>query len=238
MIWTLMFAALAGPIDEGATAFGDGRLSDAITAWETARASASQPSGVLEFDLGTALYRRGDFPRAIARFRAAARLRPRDGNVQHNLAMARAELDGLPPVPVGPRFSWMQALTPTEFAGLGVLLVGVASALLVAARRSQASRLPGLIALVVGVSVAAAGVHAERDVWTHPVAVVLEAETTVRDAASINAGERHRLPAGTEVRVERWAAGFVLVEDARGRRGWVPSDAVEFGWAGERPAAG
>jgi hypothetical protein len=58
----------------------------------------------------------------------------------------------------------------------------------------------------------------------------------VRDAAAVDAGERFTLPAGTEVLVERADGAFLLVADGRGRRGWIPANAVVIG-RGPSPAA-
>ncbi|MEQ1507968.1 MAG: hypothetical protein ABMB14_37415, partial [Myxococcota bacterium] len=63
-------------------------------------------------------------------------------------------------------------------------------------------------------------------------------EIVLRDAPNVNAGERLRLPPGTEIRVVRRSGGFLLIEDGRARRGWVPSNGVALGWAGSVGAAG
>lgn len=228
-------AARAGVVADGAAAFESGQLDQAIGAWEAAGGS---PSGVVEYDLGVARYRQGDRPRAIARFRAAARLRPRDGQVQHNLALTRSELPaGLPaPIDAGP--GWTQVTTPGELGLLSLLGVAAGSAVLVASRiRRAVSRSLGAGILVVSLAVGAFAARAADHAWSHPVAVVVDQEAVLRDAAALGAGERLRLPAGTEVRVERAYGDFLLIEDGRGRRGWVPRNAVDVAWGAWRTRA-
>ena len=237
--------AWAGALEDGAAAFQEGDLDAAIAAWQSASAEGAQPSGVLQYNLGVAWYRKGDFPRAVAELRGAARLRPRDGNVLHNLALARAAL-GMVPTPVSDS-GWTQVVTAGEVSVLGVLITALGSLLLSLGHRPPMSRLGGRAAggllLALGLALGLLGVSEARWQRRHPVAVVLGTalsgqasaegpgdDVVVRDAPSINAGERHRWPAGTETRVIRSHDGFLLLEDGRQRRGWVASNSVELAW--------
>jgi hypothetical protein len=225
MLWLCASLALAGPVEAGAEAFEAGRLDDAIAAWESGL-DGPRSSGVLLFDLGNAWYRKGDLPRAIAHYRAAQQRRPRDGDVHHNLALARSELGSVPP-PVASASAWTSVVTPGELGVLGMVLVALGSGLLVASRlRGRPERVPGVLALAGGMVVLGLSVAGTRAAEQHPVAVVVDGEAVVRDAASVAAGERHRLRPGTEVRVERRYAGFLLVEDGLERRGWIAEGAA------------
>ena len=219
LLWAMACSKVVG---DGSAAFDAGQLDQAITVWSGAGGS---PSGVVQYDLGVARYRSGDFPRAVARFRGAARLRPRDGNVQHDLALSRSELDSGVPPPVS-LASWTQVLTPGELGLLGFLVTGLGS-LLTFPRRT---RLGGAATLAVGLASGLLGSWAAFDQRAHPVAVVVDQTLILRDAASVNAGERLRLPPGTEVRVERKAGEFLLVVDGRDRRGWAPANGLDLAW--------
>jgi hypothetical protein len=222
MILLALLAACSSPIVAGGhAAFEEGRLEEAIETWSAA-AAEGEVSGVLAYDVGTALYRKGDLPRAIAWLRAAARLRPRDGNVHHNLSLARADLGVGIPEPVGPRAVWMAVVTPWELGLVGVLVAAVGSGLVAFRRRG-----PGAVWLVAGGIAGGVGIWGGRELAQHPVAVVVEGDVPVRDAPVIEAGERFSLPAGAEVRIERARGPFLLLEDGRGRRGWVPANAVQ-----------
>jgi hypothetical protein len=80
---------------------------------------------------------------------------------------------------------------------------------------------PGTLALAGGLAVLAVASWGARRVAAVPVAVVVDSEAVVRDAASVAASERHRLKPGVEVAVQRRYGGFLLVEDGMGRRGWI-----------------
>jgi hypothetical protein len=232
MTWWWLVACGDPAVTEGHTAFAEGRVEDAVATWDAA--AGEEPSGVLAYDLGTAYHRMGQLPRSIAWLRAAERVRPRDGNVHHNLALARADLGTGIPEPVELPAGWMAVATPGELGLLGLLVTVVGSACAAAARWRPArfGTLRGLAALLLAAGVVGGGVGAwgAAAAIDHPVAVVAQAEVPVRDAATVDAGERFVLPAGTEVQVERSNGAFLLVEDGRGRRGWIPVNAVVVGW--------
>jgi hypothetical protein len=103
-------------------------------------------------------------------------------------------------------------------------------------RRWPGGRLGWGLLLGVGLALGLVGVGEGQRQRRQPVAVLVgpegssEGEVVARDSASINAGERHRWPLGTETRLQRTYESFVLLEDGRGRRGWVPSNAVSIAW--------
>lgn len=217
--------ALAGVVSDGALAYDEGRLEEAATIW--ASGVSRQASGVLLYDLGTVWYRRGDPARAVAYLRGALALRPRDGAVHHNLALARSELGILPP-PVDAPVSWSLVVTPGELGMAGVVLTALGSLALAVGVRREGWTLPGTVALVVGLGASGVAGWGAMELWQHPVAVVVDQATSLRDAASADGRARADLPVGTEVRVERRYGGFLLVEDGRGRRGWVADGAVQL----------
>lgn len=227
-----MFAslALAGGIADGAAAYDDGQLDEAMATWTAPREAGQRTSAIAEYNVGTSYLRRGDPARAIAHLRSAARLRPRDGRIHHNLALARAAVSKAPPA-VGMPSAWMSVVTPGELGLLGLLLVALGSGTVVAAR---AGRGPGTAlgagALAVGLALGGVAVAGEQALTAHPIVVITEEEAVLRDGAMVDAGERFRLPLGTEVRVERSYHGFYLIEDGRGRRGWLAAGAAEPGW--------
>lgn len=222
--WALLLSvALGGPVGDGASSYAEGSLDDAIGTWEAAL--GPQASGALLYNLGTAEARRGDPARAVGYLRAAQRLRPRDGSVHHNLAMARSELSGVP-APIAPPVGWALALTPGELGLLASLVTGLGSLLVVVGVRREGLTVPGSVLLgvgLVGASVASWGGWQHQQ---HPVGVVVDRDASLRDAASLEGRRRGELPVGSEVQVERAYGSFLLVEDGRGRRGWVPRAAL------------
>ena len=223
--------AFAGPVADGAEAFDAGDVDGALAAWEGA---GSPPSGKLLYDLGNAWYRKGDPARAVAHYRAARRLRPRDGDLQHNLAVARAELDGAPE-PVAAERGWMELLTVGELGVLGALLTALGSAWLVVWFRRR--RLQGALGAVpavglwfIGLVVAVLATLGARDVLVHPVGVVVDRAVVSRDLPRADGEARATWPPGTELRVVERGDTWVLAEDGRGRRGWVSDTAMLILW--------
>jgi tetratricopeptide (TPR) repeat protein len=225
MISAWAAVAWAGVVADGAAAFQEGKLEEATHLWEAG--VGASPSGVLLYDLGTVWYRRGDAARSIAYLRGALRLRPRDGSVHHNLALARAELGVVPP-PAESAVPWSLVVTPGELGLFGVLLAGVGSLMVGAGLRRDSWTAPGIAALVLGVGVGAVASAGAWQLQWHPVAVVVDQPAALRDAASPRASELGALPVGSEVRVDRRYGGFLLVEDGRGKRGWLPDGAVQL----------
>lgn len=219
---SLASTAAAGPLADGADAFEAGELDRAIDLWRPAL-DRGDPSGRLLFDLGNGWYRKGDLPRAIACYRAAQRLRPRDGNVHHNLALARSGLRGVP-VPPGPSPAWTALLTSGELGVSGALATAAGSAAAVAWWRRRVAAWASLAAALVVVGLLATGLAWRAG--ASEVAVVVDQAAVLRDAPQPEAGTREALPPGCEVRLLDRAGDFLLVEDGRERRGWVPRNAV------------
>ncbi len=229
----LVGAASAGVVAEGHEAFERGDVDAAIAAWSRAREGGGHPSGVVEYDLGTALLRRDDPVRALPRFLAAARLRPRDANVQHDLALTRSLLQErsqgrVLPEPASPIPGFGRVLAPGELGVVGLLVTALGSAALLLRRRLGPA--VGAALLALGLALGAVGAWGLERQARHPLAGVVDAAAVMRDAPDVGAGERQRLPAGTEVRVERRYGSFLLVEDGRGRRGWLADNVVELAW--------
>lgn len=226
----LICAAHAGGVAEGVEAYDAGQLDAAVEAWDAPRSEGRGTSAVAAYNIGTAYLRKGDAPRSIVHLRAAARLRPRDGDIQHNLAVARAMLGAVPPA-VGLPDTWMSVVTPGELGLLGLLLAALGSVAIGAHRVGRGpGRGTGAALLLGGLVVGGAAVRGATLLQQHPVAVVTEPEAVLRDGPAVDAGEHHRLPAGSEVRVERSYQGFYLIEDSRGRRGWLAAGAADLGW--------
>lgn len=221
----LVLSALGGVIDEGAARMADGDPGAAIALWEPA-AQDGWGSGTLKFNLGNAYYRRGDLPRAIAYWRAAGVLRPRTSGVNHNLAIARSELTGVP-TPIGTPSLWMQIVTPGELGLLGLLMASVGSSLvLLRRRRPENSRLPGLVVWGLGALLVLVSSWGWWVQSVSPVAVVVDEDAPVRDAPDLEASDRFVLVPGSEVRVVDSLGPFRLVETGEGKRGWMTDGAL------------
>lgn len=105
---TLLFGALifvpgvladAGDMAAANVLAANGRTSEAIRAYENL-VSQGVDDPALYFNLGNAYYQNGELGQAILNYRRAEQLAPRDVDIQHNLALARAQATGqLPQTP-------------------------------------------------------------------------------------------------------------------------------------------
>ncbi|MEM7789553.1 MAG: hypothetical protein AAF594_17675 [Bacteroidota bacterium] len=222
-----------GVVAAGAEAWDANRVDDAIEAWSEV-ADRGPPSGIVLYDVGTAWLRKGNAARAIVQLRAAGARRPRDGAVNHNLALARAELGAVPP-PVELAAGWMSVVTPGELAAIAWLLAALGSGLVSYARLREEGPLhrsslaaSGLGLLLVGLWVGATAVRGAADHREHPIAVVRVATTALRDGPVADASPRTQLRLGSEVRLEQSRGDFWLVVDGRDRRGWVAAAALVY----------
>lgn len=223
MIGAALWIALqahAGAYADGLRAFDEGRLEEAAAAWEAARAEGV-PSAAIERGLGRVAWAQEDPARAVAHWRAAARLRPRDADIHHDLALARARLERVPP-PVGEPVWWFALATPVEVGLLGALALALASGLAVRWRGGAGGWLGPVAAGAVGLGLAGASAWGMWAEASAPVAVVVGAPAVAREAARPDAAERASFPPGTELRVERRLGDFALMWAANGKGGWVP----------------
>ncbi len=221
-LWCL--TAFGGPISDGAAAWESGDIEASIEAWESS-ADGGWGSGRAKFNLGNAYYRRGDLPRAIAYFRAAAVYRPRSPGVSHNLALSRSGLEGVPS-PAASGSLWMRIVTPGELGIVGLLLASAASGGLVLQRRKKGNRLGFGVLGVVGVLLTLLATWGWWTQTARPLAVVVDAPAIARVIPSPGSNPKHTFAPGSELAVLRVQGDFLLVESGEGERGWVPDGAV------------
>jgi hypothetical protein len=188
---------------------------------------AGYDDGRVSYNLGNALLRGGELGRAIASYLRSRALRPRDAEVQANLAFARQSTrDAIePPEPsavLSTLFFWHFRLSQRELAiALAVVNLLFWSALVLGLawpRRELIRWLAGLLLLVllaVGTSLL---VHrfAARE-----VAVIVPQELSAHTAPEEGSVVRFKLHAGTELPVEDWRQGWVRVSLPDGQQGWI-----------------
>ena len=186
-----------GAVEEGAAAYQVGEYDRAVSLWEPIRETGNA-SGVLLYDLGNAFWRKGDAARAIACWRAARQLRPRDGAISHNLALVRSLIEGVPE-PVGEASPWLEVVTPGELGLFGTIALAAASAGAVWRRRAGYDPektltwvTPWAVLAVFGLLLGGLGVVGWQAQRNEPVAVVVDTDAVVRDAAREDAGDGRR----------------------------------------------
>ena len=101
--------------------YEEGKFSDAATAYAKLL-QGGQTSAALYFNLGNAFFKSGQIGRAIAAYRLAGQLTPRDPDVRANLQFARNQTQG--PAVVPNRWQrWLGRLTLNEWTVLAACAV-------------------------------------------------------------------------------------------------------------------
>jgi hypothetical protein len=189
-------------------------------------------NGYVYYNLGNALLRQGRLGHAIATYRKARSLQPRDSDIRANLAYARdATKDALKPhdpsAVLRTLFFWHFSLSERELLLLLVIINLVfwgALAVHQARRSSELLRwavvLLFLVVLVTGTSFAVRTVRPDR------IAVINNYEVDVRSGISRDTVVRFKLHEGTEAEALDVEGDWVRIALPDGKQGWVERSEV------------
>ena len=165
--------------------YAEGKFADAAGSYEKILQSGAV-SPALYFNYGNAEFKSGNLGRAIAAYRRAAQLAPRDAEVRANLEFARNQVQG--PTLRESRWSrsagWLGTLALNEWTGLAAAAFWLTFALLVARqiRPSLKTALGGFTRGAVAVAIlscACLGVNAAIH-FSRQTAVVVAPDATAR----------------------------------------------------------
>lgn len=215
-----------------------GHYTQAVQAYEQIVAQGTADSGVL-YNLGNAHMALGDVGRAVVNYRRAARLDPRDADIQTNLDYARVQaIDRLADAVDGPLDSLASLLTawatPNEAAIAALGLWFLFGWLLVAWRRlasGKARQAAGIAALVVLSLVVLVG--ASLGSWVvedraRPEAVVVAAAVAVSSEPSTESATQFSLHSGAEIDIVETRGGWLRLSlPGQEASGWLPLESVE-----------
>jgi tetratricopeptide (TPR) repeat protein len=191
--------------------------------------------GRLYYNLGNAYFKSGDLGRAILNYRRAQRLLPRDGDVDANLKLARAQtLDRIETENKAALVALAQRaihwLTLDEAAAvalvLWIILCGlVIGALLWPARRRLGRYAAGVVAGILLLTLLSIGIRL-WDARREPPAVVVAPEIAVRSGPGEDYLTEFELHAGAQVRLIEQRGDWVRLVLPGGLQGWAPASAV------------
>lgn len=199
-------------------------------------------NGKIFYDIGNTYYRLGDIARAILSYRRALLYRPRDPNLEHNLAYVRSKRrDRLrASLPVGVMraiFFWhytvslrlQLALFLGFFASIWVLL----SVRLLAANRGAARRIPGwsvAVAAIVATAFLGSLVWRQIDLDANRGGVIVASSIVARkgDARSYDATFKHPLHAGTEFTLVSVRPAWYHIMLSNGVTTWIPQSSARL----------
>jgi tetratricopeptide (TPR) repeat protein len=132
LIFLQPFASCAGDIFQKVSAefdaanklYEQGKFAEAASAYQKLIQNLSDVSPAIYFNLGNAYFKSGELGQAIAAYRKAEAIAPRDPDVRANLQFIRARVQ----TPTGSPASWQQwltTLTLNEWAVLTAVIVWV-----------------------------------------------------------------------------------------------------------------
>jgi tetratricopeptide (TPR) repeat protein len=194
-------------------------------------------SAALFANQGNAYFLAGDLPNAILAYRRGLQIDPGDRSLRARLELARGQVD-YPRAGTGDSFRWVPRLSPRVLWTCLVCLYGLAC---VSGTRwwmiRRGWQLKAMVCAAIGALVCAAGIAwAEldrREDVAHPIVVV------ARDQVSLRKGNGHRYPPaddkplnrGVEAHSLRMRGGWLQIELADGKVGWIPgADALTERW--------
>jgi tetratricopeptide (TPR) repeat protein len=207
--------------------YAEGKFADAAMAYEKTiqQTLANQTaSAALYFNDGNAEFKLGHLGRAIAAYRHAALLTPRDSEVQGNLEFARNQVPGATVRPDRWQ-AFVSSLTLNEGTCLVALAFWLTFALLTARQihPALAPRLQGVTLTAICVTVLFGLVLAVQAAshFSNQTAVVTEANALARSGPFDDAQNAFAVHDGAELSVLDRHDDWLQVTDGTGKTGWL-----------------
>jgi len=209
--------------DAAAKLYEQGKFREAAAAYDRLIASET-PTVSVYFNQGNAWFKAGEKGRAIAAYRRALRLAPRDPEVTANLEWVRSKVQGTVAGKAGMVDGLIGMLTANEWAFMAISGVwgwfGLMMARALVPRFRNLSggwgwAFAGVVALTMVAAYLARSRHLQHS------AVVVATEATVRFGPLEEAQSAFTLTDGTELVVTDRKGAWVEIRDTNRRRGWI-----------------
>ncbi len=219
-------APSADAFDAANRLYEEGKFAEAVSAYEKL-AQSGQVSAALYFNLGNAYFKSGQIGRAIAAYRTAQLITPRDPDLRANLQFARNQTPG-PTLAPGRWQRWVSRLTLNEWTLLAAAAVWVWLLLLATLQWRPALRpaLRGYVLSLAALAVVlcacvAASLGDSRFIRT---AIVVAPEATVRYTPLPESATAFTVHDGAELRVLDRKEEWLQVSAGPRRIGWIRRD--------------
>jgi len=209
--------------------YARGKFAEAATAYDKILGSGVQ-SSALWFNDANAQFKTGNLGKAIAGYRHAALLAPRDAEVRANLQFVRNQVQGAT-VREHRWQTWLGNLSLSEWTILTAAAFWGTLALLTAGqlRPALAVRLQNTTWLLAAITIGASsilGVQAAGH-FSGQTAVVTSASASARSGPFDDAQVTFAAHDGAELSVLDRHDNWVQVADGTGKTGWLPLKSIE-----------
>ena len=221
-------AVSAAAFDSANKLYEEGKFAEAASAYETL-AKSGQSSAALYFNLGNAFFKSGQIGRAIAAYRQAEQLTPRDPDLRANLQFARNQTPS-PTLSPSRWQRWLGRLTLNEWTLLAASAVWL-WLLLLAVLQWRPSLKPTLrayvisLAILAGLSCACVAATLRETRFTR-TAIVITRETAVRYGPLAESPTAFTVHDGAELRILDQKDEWLQVSTDPRRVGWLRRDQV------------
>ena len=208
--------------------YAEGKFSDAANAYEKIIQSGAQ-SPALWFNAGSAEFKAGHLGKAIAAYRQAELLAPRDAELRANLAFVRNQVQGAT-VRESSWQNWVGSLTLNEGTVLTAILFWLTLGIFAVRqlRPALVPKLQGVTRILVVLTIFSAtvlGLQAANH-FSNGTAVVTVAEATARSGPFDEAQSAFTARDGAELSVLDQRDGWVQVANTAGKSGWLSTKLV------------
>ena len=210
--------------------YAEGKFSEAAAAYENLLQTSEQSPSLL-FNYGNAEFKADHLGKAIAAYRKAKLLSPRDPELRANLAFARTQVTGFT-LRESQWQKWTGSLTLNEGALLTTVLFWTMFALF-ALRQIKPALAPKLrtATRTVVLLTLFSGAILTLQTWNHfnaTVAVVMVADATARSGPFDEAQSAFTARDGAELRVLDRHDDWVQVSNGVGKIGWLSKKQAEI----------
>ncbi len=208
--------------------YAEGKFSDAASAYEKILQTGTQ-SPALWFNAGSAEFKAGHLGKAIAAYRQAELLAPRDAELRANLAFVRNQVQGAT-VRESSWQNWVGSLTLNEGTVLTAILFWLTLGIFVVRqlRPALVPKLQGVTRILVVLTIFSAtvlGLQAANH-FSNGTAVVTAAEAIARSGPFDEAQSAFTARDGAELSVLDQRDGWVQVANNAGKSGWLSTKLV------------
>jgi tetratricopeptide (TPR) repeat protein len=209
--------------------YAEGKFAEAANTYQTILKSGVVSPNLL-FNEGNAEFKSGNLGKAIADYRRASLLTPRDENVRANLDFARNQVQGTT-LRESHWEDWLGDLTLNEWTTLATIAFWLTLALFAAMqiRPSLKTALRGLARGVAIITIllfvclgADAAIH-----FSKSIAVIVSPDVIARSGPFDDAQKAFTVNDGAELAVLDKRNGWLQVTDGSGRIGWLQNEQGE-----------